>query len=324
MEIFGKIYKIDPKEFVNRLAKKFNFRGVDYHHVKDMVFLCCPFHNNGQERTASANFSLVDKGNTREGDFYCFGCHQGGHISSILARLFGDKKLASDWVEEIYGNFKGLVEEKRVSRRIEPKKGEEEKQIFDLDTNAYLYETTYYEKRGIPDDLVKRFRLGYLDSENESLRRVYLPVFDKEGNVVFYQTRNIHSKSFYLPKGAKKIIWGANEITSTEVVVCESVFNALTCWKFGKQAIALFGTGDEKEYEQLLELPSRHFILGLDNDEAGRKGMKALSKFLRDNGKLVSRLVIDESGKDLNDFAKLSNEEFIEKWNKWFKRGNLL
>lgn len=323
MEIYGKIYKIDPKKFIEDLARVFKFRNLDYDKVKGMVFLCCPFHSGGQERTASANFSLVNnQRGAKEGDFYCFGCKTSGHISSILTKLFGEKALAQDWVERNYGNLRGLTEEKRESRHIEITEPEEEKpQVFELDERAYEYETTYYAKRGIPDELVKRFRLGYLDSPDEAKRKVYMPVFNSAGEVVFFQTRNIHNKSFYLPKGAKKVLWGANEVTGPSVVVVESIFNALTLWKFGFQAVCVFGTGDELIYEQLLELPCRSFIVALDSDEAGQKGSKAMSAFLRSAGRLVSTVIIDEPGKDLNDFAHLSEEDFMSKWNKWHKRG---
>lgn len=323
MEIFNKYYKVNPKDFIEALAKKFKFQGLDYNHVKDMVFLKCPFHGNGQERTASANFSLVNRGKTKEGDFFCFGCHTGGHISSILTRLFGDRKLAEEWVEGMYGNLRGWVEEKREARKIEleEKPVEEKEQVFELNESAYLEETTYFEKRGIPDDLVKRFKLGFLDSQDEDKRRVYLPVFDRLGRVVFYQTRNIHNKSFYLPKGAKKVLWAANEIVENKsVYVVESIFNGLTLYKFGYQAVAMFGCGDELVYEQLLDLPTRHFVIATDNDEAGQKSAKALIPFLKKNGRLVSHLVIDEEGKDINDYAFLSKGDFDSKLLKWTRR----
>lgn len=318
MIIFDRMYKVNPHRLIDDLGKKFGFRGMDDKKVKNQYFLCCPFHAGGKEKTASANFSLVDRGRTKEGDFYCFACKAKGHISYILSRLFGDKKLAQDWVERMYGNLKGLVEEKRELRKIEIKGSqvEPEKQIFDLDEEAYIDETSYYEKRGIPDELVKRFKLGYIDKR----KAVYMPVFNNVGEVVFYMTRNIHDKKFYLPKGAKKVLWGANEIKGGEVVVCESIFNALTCYKYGHQAVALFGTGSDDEYPQLLALPARSFIIALDNDEAGQKGTKVLIEILKKAGRLVSTVTIDVPHTDLNDYAGLTQEEFDLKWYSWLRR----
>lgn len=322
MIIFNKFYKVDPKEFIDTLGKKFNFKGLDDKKVKGQYFLKCPFHSGGNERTASANFSLVKNSHAEEGDFYCFGCKTRGHISSILTRLFGLRELAEDWVERNYGNKRGLIEETRsdfLKLIEEEKKQEEVIQKFELPEQAYWNETTYFEKRGIPDDLVQKFKLGFLDSSEEDKRRVYFPVFNKSQEVVFYQTRKIHSKEFYLPSGAKKVLWAANEITGPEVVVCESIFNGLTAWKFGFQAVATFGVGDERVYQQLLELPCRSYLICYDNDVAGNKGAKELAAVLKSNNRLVRRVLIDEPKKDLNDYAKLSKEEFMAKWNSWVR-----
>ena len=325
MVIFKRSYKVEPKQFVEDLAKKFNFRGLDYDKVKGQVFLCCPFHSGGKERTASANISLVKNSHAEEGDFYCFGCKTKGRVSSFLSKLFGDPKLAQDWVESKYGNMVGQVEEERLEiRKIEiPEERLTDKQRFDLREDAYWAETSYYEKRGIPDELVKKYRLGYIDSEDPEKRKVYLPVFDSEGDVVFFQTRNIHNKSFYLPKGAKKVPWNANTVEGGSVVVCESIFNAVTVEKFGRKAIAIFGTGYEELPEQLLKLPAREFIIALDPDEAGRLGTKELASVLKKAGRLVSTLELDLGKKDLNDLAHLSQEEFDTIWNRCIKRGTI-
>ena len=323
MIIFNKYYKIEAKDLVDKLAKTFKFRGLDYNKVKDNVFLCCPFHSGGQERTASANFLLIDKGNRQAGDFFCFGCHTKGHISSILVKLFGDKTLAETWVKDHYGDLAQMVEEPReftpISLDGHTSTDEAKPQVFELPEYAYRSETTYFAKRGIPDELVQRYKLGFIDSEDEAKRKVYFPVFSKEGQVIFYQTRNIHSKGFYLPVGCKKYIWNANNIGPGQVVVCESIFNALTAIKNGFQAVAMFGCGDERVYEQLLELPCRGFLICTDNDPAGNKGAKEIAAVLKSNGRLVKRVLIDEPKKDLNDYAHLSHEEFMAKWNSWLR-----
>lgn len=326
MIIFRRNYKVEPKQFVEDLAKKFKFRGLDYDKVKGQVFLCCPFHSGGNERTASANISLVKNSHAEEGDFYCFGCKVKGRVSSFLVKLFGDKKLAEDWVETKYGNLKGQEEAERLEiRRIEVGSAvPEPKQKFELREDAYWVETSYFSKRGIPDELVKKYKFGYIDSEDPDKRKVYLPVFDSEGDVVFFQTRNIHNKTFYLPKGAKKVPWNANTVEGGSVVICESIFNAATVEKFGRKAIAIFGTGYSELADQLLSLPAREFIIALDNDEAGRLGTKELSTVLKEAGRLVSTLHLDvEKGKDLNDLANLEPEEFEKIWNRSLRRGTI-
>ena len=69
-------------------------------------------------------------------------------------------------------------------------------------------------------------------------------------------------------------------------------------------------------------MPTRKsYILGQDNDEAGNRGRKEMAKALKEAGKLVSSVIIDVPGKDLNDFAHLEHEDFMAEWSKWYKRG---
>ena len=53
-----------------------------------------------------------------------------------------------------------------------------------------------------------------------------------------------------------------------------------------------------------------------DGDDAGRKNAKDLSKFLKDNGRLVEILKMPDK-KDINDFANLTQEEFDNKILEW-------
>ena len=90
-----------------------------------------------------------------------------------------------------------------------------------------------------------------------------------------------------------------------EVIICESILNALTCWVYGKVAVALNGTGTPYQYKQLKDLECRKFILALDPDEAGRKGEQRLIHNLQ-NFKILTKYIIS-IGKDIND---LDENEF--------------
>ena len=54
-----------------------------------------------------------------------------------------------------------------------------------------------------------------------------------------------------------------------EVIVCESMIDAITAWQFGRWAVALNGLGNELQFRQLRELPCRKLIIATDNDKAG-------------------------------------------------------
>ena len=49
------------------------------------------------------------------------------------------------------------------------------------------------------------------------------------------------------------------------------MIDSLTCWVYGRYAVALNGTGNENQFKTLRNMPNRKFILATDMDEAGLK-----------------------------------------------------
>ena len=178
--------------------------------------------------------------------------------------------------------------------------------------------TDYFNKRGIPDELVKKYRLMYSTKKNA----VIFPVWEKD-KIIFYQVRYIDYKGklkWYIPKDAEAKVFGKEFIKTTgPVYVCESCFNALTMEKFGYNAVAMFGARYDNTRFELLELPNMKFIVAYDGDEAGRLNSKNLAKFLKDSGRLVEMLKLPD-GKDINDFANLTQEEFDNKIKEWRRK----
>lgn len=312
INIFDVFYDVSVKDLVDALAVLFNISGMD---IKgDEYFIRCPFHKHGKERTASASFKMKSEKPEEIGMFNCFGCGASGYISKILVKLFGSRQKAEHWVSSSYKTIE--QEENRTVNKIEFK-GPQVKQEYDLPLSLFTNSTPYFKQRGIPEDLVRKFRLGYSPAKEA----VIFPVFDEVGSLVFYQVRYISKNSKYkwfIPKDAEVKIFGKQHMTSRICYVCESVFNALTLWKFGFEAVATFGArADQETVEQLLELPCLKFIIAYDGDEAGIKKAKRLAKTLKASNRLVSVLDINEKGKDINDFAFLSKEAFNEKMDIW-------
>ena len=172
-------------------------------------------------------------------------------------------------------------------------------------------------KRKLTKEIIEKYDVGYqkdyiaFEDKKTGYKKidevVTFPVRDINGNCLFVSRRSIKGKTFYLPDHLDKPLYGIYELPKDckEVVICESVFNALTSVIYGRPAVALFGTGTANQIEQLKCLPVRKYILALDPDNAGFNGTKKLIKALQ--GKLLSRLIIPK-GKDIND---LSYEEFI-------------
>ena len=153
-------------------------------------------------------------------------------------------------------------------------------------------------QRGLTDELIEEFDIGY-DARTTSIT---FPCYYADGTPAFIARRSVKTKYFNYPEDAEKPVYGAERFYRKEydfAVICESIFNALTCWKWGLPAVALLGTGAREQYDILRNMPVRKFILGLDPDEAGRKGSQKLRDALG-RRKIITQFDIPE-GYDIND-----------------------
>lgn len=83
-------------------------------------------------------------------------------------------------------------------------------------------------------------------------------------------------------------------------------FNLWSLKGWGKEGVALLGTGTDYQFKQLLDIKCKGFVLALDPDEAGIKATKKLKQFLQNHKRLVHVAQVPV-GKDIND---LTEDEF--------------
>jgi DNA primase len=115
-----------------------------------------------------------------------------------------------------------------------------------------------------------------------------------------------------MPTNIDKPVYALDKVeqTTKELVVVESIINALTLWSWGIPAVALLGTGTNKQYQILNDYPVRKYVLAFDGDDAGRKAITRFKEKV--NNKLIEYYIMPE-GKDINDltyenFKKLKKE----------------
>lgn len=270
----------------------------------DNVMTNCPFHKGGAERKPS--FGISSKG-----ECHCMACGwstksfpvfisevYGYHDNGDWGNLWLHSKLGVAYKSNrsvdianldrraVHSASKVIIPESQLSeyRNYHPY----------LKTRHFDYDT---DKRA--RDVIELFDVGY-DLDNHCIT---FPIKDLKGDVVFVATRSVTSKFFSLPEAVNKPIYGAYLFTSgryREAVICESFFNALTCWKWGIPAMALIGTGSYTQIDILSKLPVRHYILGLDPDDAGNRGAERIANKLRSH-KIISRYVYTDKSRDIND-----------------------
>ena len=317
------IIQADTQSVLDMLKFDLSQHGVDrFHQFRrngENIQTSCPFHKNGQERKPSFGVNgEIDK-------CHCFSCSWSGTIEEMISELYGyqdEGKFGKRWLikrfntveietrPNILENFGGRKNGNSVSLHrnsitdCNNKSGENNTFITEEELDKYRYIHPYMSERGLTDEIIERFDIGY-DRER---KEITFPVRDIEGRCVFVAGRSTERKFFRLPKGMDKPIYCSHLFrygTYTRAYITESFLNCLTCWKYDKPAMALIGTGNRKQYEILNKLPVREYILAFDPDEAGRKATERFRKNV--HGKIIKELVYPDN-RDINDLQ----EEFLD------------
>jgi len=295
-----------PLNILKKLHDSLEERGINL--IRDIkisginIQCTCPFHNGGQEKRASAGILMVDRGNQPAGTFHCFTCGVTMNLEEMISGCFGYNDLGSYGRKWLIKNFITFEDDNKreIKFNFERKKDINSIITNKEDLSLFRYTHQYMYDRKLTDDIIDKFDIGY-DRERDSIT---FPVYDLDGNLCFVGRRSIKGKIYNYPKNVEKPVYGLNMIKGKEVIICESVFNALTCWVYGKEAVALLGTGSKYQYKILKMFPARKYILAFDGDEAGDRGR---NKFIRNvKNKIITYYNLPR-GKDIND---LTLEEF--------------
>ena len=320
------IIQSDTQSVLDMLKFDLAQHGVDRFHIfrnnGENIQTNCPFHKNGQERKPSFGVNGdIDK-------CHCFSCGWAGTIEEMISELYGyqdEGKFGKRWLikrfntveietrPNIMEGFNGRNnitirnnnDIHRFKQHIQGDKSSEQYsgEITEEELDKYRYIHPYMSERGLTDEIIERFDIGY-DRER---KEITFPVRDIKGRCVFVAGRSVERKFFRLPKGIDKPIYCSDKFRAgayRTAYITESFLNCLTCWKYNKPAMAMIGTGNRKQYEILNKLPVREYILAFDPDEAGRKATERFRKNV--HGKIIKELVYTDN-RDINDLQ----EEFL-------------
>ena len=310
MQINGVIFNVDALDVIYELQSQLHANGIPLlNKIKDAgsnIMITCPYHKDGQERRPSAGIKKDD------GTFHCLACGEIHSLQEVISYCFGKDGIVGAWGWTwLLKNFAtSSIEERRAVtldfERNYKHKNLDNSFITEDELDKYRYIHPYMYKRKLTDEIIELFDVGY-DSETDCLT---FPVRDILGNTLFIARRSVKSKFFNYPSEAEKPLYGLYELDTygedvKEVIVCESMIDALTCWTYGKYAVALNGLGTELQFNQLRNLHCRKLILATDNDSAGLKARKRIRQNVPN--KLITEYILPKGKKDINELTK---EEF--------------
>ena len=315
LEVNGQLINADVEEILNVLRQALHTKGIDrfakIFPSGNNVMTNCPFHKEGQERKPS--FGI----NAKDGICHCFGCGWVGSIQEMISNCFGYDDMGLYGSRWLIRNFLTISVEERPDIELDMSRGRKEVQreyVSEEELDEYRYYHDYWTKRGIVSDwILNLFDLGY----DRKTQCITFPIRDIKGRCLFVARRSVNSKFFNYPEGAEKPLYGLYELHQhsqdryENIIVCESMLDALTCWEYGRYAVALNGLGNDIQYKQLSELPTRELILATDMDEAGIRARDRLKKKVK--GKIIREYFWDvHEAKDINDMDKKMFEKLRE------------
>ena len=312
MEVNNHVILDDTQDILIELRKQLELNGVKrfakFIDSGKNIQTNCPFHKEGQERKPS--FGI----NKNTGECHCFGCGWSGTLSEMISNCFGKDDFGVYGNKWLIRNFLSVAVESRPDIDVDfcrRKKitSETKKYISEQELDSYRYTHPYMYKRKLTDEIIDLFDIGY-DKNTECIT---FPNRDVNGNCLFVARRSVKTKFFNYPQDVEKPVYGLYECNicaktiknwfPDEIIICESMIDALTCWVYGKYAVALNGTGNENQFKTLRNMPNRKFILATDMDEAGLKARERIRQSL--GNKLVTEYVWDINvAKDINDMNK--------------------
>lgn len=297
----------------------------------------CPACYNG---TGKDGDGIVK--NPKTGKYKCFKCGIGGDILDLIGVEFGLSEFNDQLQKaaEIYGitvdkynsgmNRSLTPEQKqhaeKTIREVASVAPEEDISGYVAKCHAAVGQTDYFSRRGITQESIDRFQLGYdpaYDEKNVGYRpwkAVIIPTSSET-----FEARNTevepnsaeNGKNKYRKHGSNRIfnISSLREEKERSVIVCEGVFDAISIIQSGGQAI---GLGSAVNYKSLIVeldkvIPAKPLIIAFDADDSGRDNAAKLEEELQKR-KVPYLMVPDFYGEyhDANDMLLKAPDKLKE------------
>lgn len=301
----------------------------------------CPFHSGGQEKKPSFGISLADVyrgGQLRPaGLCHCFSCGYVNTLVGMIQDILKEQSISISADEWLQTNVPGYVSEREfeylipqdmlksvmnsmaVSHVMELTQPTTQ-YVSEEELAKYRFTVPYMYERRLTDEIIAKYDVGVdinwvPPGRKKPVPCITFPVRDREGRTLFFCRRSIQGKLYNYPEGVVKPVYGVDMLPKgcRSVIVCESIINALTAETYKYDAVALMGTGNSYQIQQLKELGVQEFVLCLDGDEAGRKAANRLKRALQSVAIIWTIDMPD--GKDLNDCDKATFDKLYSERN---------
>ena len=241
--------------------------------------------------------------NTQTGKWHCWVSNVGGrNFYQLFKKVSATKEQFNELVELVGENKFYKVKEEDKKNIV--KLPDDFKPLWNgNDGIVKRHALTYLYKRGITDEDIIKYNIGYCDSGLYS-NRIIVPSYDSNGRLNFFVGRDFYSgKMKYKNSPTSKDIIGFDIFINWDepIILCEGVFDAMA---FKRNAIPLFGKTVPKSLQKkIIEFGVKTLYLALDND-AMSDTIKITEMFLSEGIDVKIMVLKDKDPSELG-FEKL-------------------
>jgi len=238
----------------------------------DEMLVRCLFH-------ADSNASM--RFNTSRGLYICFTCGASGNIKKLMKHLGKNYREPEPDIADVLRHIEYLQHPPDESTPILP----------DSSLSRYRGRTGYWEGRGLTQETVDLFNLGF----DLMYDQATIPVRNEKSELVGVIKRNLDAgrgmPKYMYPKAfpRKHLLFGswlvADDPEVDTVVLVEGSLDAAPIWQAGHPALGQFGSSLSLDQVNLLRrIGVKKVVLFYDNDPAGvdatRRALEVLTDFL--------------------------------------------
>ena len=242
------------------------------------------------------------------GVYKCWSCSEHMNTHGSINKLFnkwGNRRTKETW-KLIGGDFIKKTE-KKYKKVTLPKEYTIFKEGIKLSI-PYKEAYNYLRKRGISDQTIDKFKIGYVTNGQYS-GRVIVPSYDIDNNLNYFVSRSYtgHKNKYKNPEAEKdKIIFNEHLINwEKDVYLVEGVFDMF----FIENSIPVLGKGvSEKLWTMLYDKAQKNIIICLDGD-AWEDAKKLYRKL--EGGRLMNKVKLIKLPKD-KDVGELGGIEGLK------------
>lgn len=246
------------------------------------IAYCCPFCNHHKPKLQI---------NVETQQWHCWVCDAKGKSVFTLVKKLKASKAVYEELSQIYKNTKFTKHEKQKDAFVKLPEEFIPMAFLQSSSLSYKHAKTYLKNRGITDDDIVKYSIGYcIDGDYGG--RIIVPSYDENGNLNYFVARSFYNSPLKYknpPAPKDTVIFDLYINWNMPVVLCEGVFDAMA---IKRNAVPLLGKTVQETLLKKLINSTKEVIVCLDAD-AQDTMYKVTEKLLR-HGVKVSRVNLTE------------------------------